>query len=336
VGPQILEIDKLEDRRMRRFEIDRCRPATIERCFPTRHADAPAVARFQSWETPLGHRSDEIVAVEHREIEKFLGDFDADGMQTDVFRSGAAIPIAIKSSHRIATTAAQFGTKNVGWHGDMLPKERRFPNRRLFIGATPLKDVRRFVNRRSLFHQFRAMETGNPGEQIITYWLCPAEPARRQLAAMIRDLAARFAAPVFEPHVTLYVTSTDREDPNKVLAEVRSRQREYRLPIRGLDYSDKFTKTLFVEFAPDTGLARLSEDLRRASASPNDYELNPHLSLLYKDMDQETKRGLAVSIALPFTEMIFDSVKAVISPATISSREDVEAWRVVAERRLTE
>jgi 2'-5' RNA ligase len=155
------------------------------------------------------------------------------------------------------------------------------------------------------------------------------------LAAIIRNLAERFDAPVFEPHVTLYVTSTDRENPNQVLMDAFSQCHEYRLAIRGLDYSDKFTKTFFVQFAPDPDLARLSQDLQRASASPTDYELNPHLSLLYKTIDQETKRGLAASIALPFTDVIFDHVKAVITPATISSPKDVEAWRVVGERRLT-
>jgi 2'-5' RNA ligase len=214
----------------------------------------------------------------------------------------------------------------------MLPKERRFPNRRLFCCSVAPKSIPRFVNRRSLFHQFIAMDTG---EQIITYWLCPAEPAREKLSAIIRDLATRFDAPVFEPHVTLDATNTDRQNPKKVLTDVMSQRQKYRLSIRGLDYSDEFTKTLFVQFAPDPDLARLTKDLRRASASPSDYELNPHLSLLYKDMDTETKRGLAVSIALPFTEVIFDSAKAVIIPATISSRKDVEAWRVVAERRLT-
>jgi cyclic phosphodiesterase-like protein len=179
------------------------------------------------------------------------------------------------------------------------------------------------------------METGNPGDQIVSYWLCPAEPAREKLSAIIRELATRFDAPIFEPHVTLYVTDPDRGNPNTVLTNVMSRRLKYRLSIRGLDYSDEFTKTLFIQFSPDPDLARLREDLQRASASPTDYELNPHLSLLYKDIDTETKRGLAVSIALPFPEVIFDSAKAVICPATINSRKDVEAWRVVAERRLS-
>jgi 2'-5' RNA ligase len=173
------------------------------------------------------------------------------------------------------------------------------------------------------------------GAQIITYWLCPAEPERTHFAAIIGELAARFDAPVFEPHVTIYVTSADRENPDAVLDQVVNRQRTFRLYLRGLDYSDKFTKTLFVQFGPDTELAQLSEDLRRASVSRSDYQLNPHLSLIYKDIDDETKRRLAASITLPFTDAIFDSVKAVLSPAEIKSRQEVEAWRVIAERTLT-
>jgi 2'-5' RNA ligase len=155
-----------------------------------------------------------------------------------------------------------------------------------------------------------------------------------QLSALIRELAQRFDAPVFEPHVTLYVSDAANENPHSVLAKVASGRGPYRLDIAQLSYSDKFTKTLFVQFAAHPDLTRFSEDLRRASASRNDYELNPHLSLIYKEMDAETKSRLASSIALPFKDVIFESVKAVISPATINSWADVEAWRVVAKRKV--
>ena len=173
-------------------------------------------------------------------------------------------------------------------------------------------------------------------EQIVTYWLCPAEPARDHFAAVIRELAARFDGPVFEPHVTLHVAKTEGENPGSVLETVAKGRQPYRLAVRGLDYSDEFTKTLFVQFAPDAEVARLSDEIRRASAPQNDYELNPHVSLIYKTMDDETKRQLASSLTLPFSEVVLDLVKAVLSPAEIKSREDVEAWRVIAETRLAE
>lgn len=53
-------------------------------------------------------------------------------------------------------------------------------------------------------------------------------------------------------------------------------------------------------------------------------------------MPDEAKVEIARSLVLPFNEIVFDCVKAVISPARIESREDVEAWRVVATQKLTE
>ena len=48
-------------------------------------------------------------------------------------------------------------------------------------------------------------------EQIITYWICPAAPARNQLASIIGGLARRLDAPVFEPHVTIYSADAANE-----------------------------------------------------------------------------------------------------------------------------
>jgi 2'-5' RNA ligase len=170
----------------------------------------------------------------------------------------------------------------------------------------------------------------------LAYWLIPAEPAGSYFNSLIRDLARRFDAPIFEPHVTLYVTESQNEDPGGLLRTTFRNIKPPRFSITTTNYSDEFTKTLFVEFRPDELLAELNRKLRAGSASQREYPLNPHLSLIYKTMSRDQKRDLAASITLPFTAVCFDSVKAVISPANIKSREDVEAWRVVATQRLSE
>jgi len=171
-------------------------------------------------------------------------------------------------------------------------------------------------------------------ETILAYWLIPAEPARSHFRSLIQDLARRFDAPVFEPHVTLYVTEPGNENPADVLKETLRNIKPPSLSIAAINYSDEFTKTLFVEFRPDESLDRLNGKLRAGSASQPEYQLNPHLSLIYKTMSPETKVPLAKSLRLPFDEVRFDSAKAVISPAKIESRADVEAWRVVAEENF--
>lgn len=171
-------------------------------------------------------------------------------------------------------------------------------------------------------------------DQILTYWLIPAEPALSWFRSLIDDLARRLDAPVFEPHVTLYVTKAADENPVGVIATAFANVEPPRLSIAGVDFSDEFTKTLFVQLQPDATLTRLSENLRATSISQLEYELNPHLSLIYKKMPPETKRQIVRSLNLSFTEVRFDSVKAVISPAKIEGPDDVESWRVVATRHL--
>ena len=114
---EILQVHELKHGGMRRFKIDGRGAAPLESGFPTRDADTPAVARFQSRKTPVGHRCDKIVPVEDREIEKLLCHFHANGMQADVLRPGAAISIAIKSGHRITATATQLSPENICGHG---------------------------------------------------------------------------------------------------------------------------------------------------------------------------------------------------------------------------
>jgi Cyclic phosphodiesterase-like protein len=173
--------------------------------------------------------------------------------------------------------------------------------------------------------------SADAANEILTYWLIPAEPARSHFRSFIQDLARRFDAPIFEPHLTLYVTEPGNENPADVLREAFRNIKPPSLSIAAVNYSDKFTKTLFVEFRPNEMLSGLNERLRADSTSQREYRLNPHLSLIYKTMPRETKAQLANSLRLPFDEVRFDTAKAVISPAKIELRADVEAWRIVAE-----
>ena len=65
---------------MGRFQIDRRGTAVIESGFPARNADTPTVAGFQTRKIPFGHRSDEIVPIEHGKIEKLPRHFYAHGV----------------------------------------------------------------------------------------------------------------------------------------------------------------------------------------------------------------------------------------------------------------
>jgi hypothetical protein len=81
-------------------------------------------------------------------------------------------------------------------------------------------------------------------------------------------------------------------------------------------------------------LQQLNQSIRTAARDFSDYQLNPHLSLLYQRMSIQERRVLARSIEIPFSELTFDSLKAVRCISPTRNRADVEAWRIVAEKPL--
>jgi 2'-5' RNA ligase len=169
---------------------------------------------------------------------------------------------------------------------------------------------------------------------VIAYWLIPAEPAHRFFQDLINDLARRYDAPVFEPHVTSYVGANRTDALETVLSKAAQDCEPIVLQALEVSHSDEFIKTLVVEFGPNTKLLPLNQVIRSAAQDSSDYDLKPHLSLLYKRMSVQTRRQLARLIEVPFSEVVFDSLKAVRCISPTQSRADVEVWRVVSEKVL--
>jgi hypothetical protein len=111
---------------VRGFKIDRRGAIAIQRTFPARDAHAPFIARLQSGEAPFRARRDQIVSIEHGEVEEFPRDFHADRMQPKIFRPGPTKAVAIKAGERIAATTFEFGSQDVSRHRAILTLETEF------------------------------------------------------------------------------------------------------------------------------------------------------------------------------------------------------------------
>jgi 2'-5' RNA ligase len=163
----------------------------------------------------------------------------------------------------------------------------------------------------------------------------PGEPARTFFQGLIEDLARRHDAPLFEPHVTIHVGTNHGDAAEKALSKPALECRSIKLKALGIDHSDEFIKTLYVQFAPNRKLRELNEIIHNAAQDSSQYELKPHLSLLYKKMPAVARSELADSINAPFSEVTFDALKAVRCISPTQKRADVEAWRVVGTTELS-
>src|SRR2546430_16115373 len=108
-----------------------------------------------------------------------------------------------------------------------------------------------------------ALARGQMTEKVhaIAYWLLPEAAAREVFLREIRRRARQFGAPLFEPHVTIFIAPENSGAPLEVLRELGPVDIE--LAIHSIRFSEQFTKTLFVQFERNSVLQQL--EIGRAS-----------------------------------------------------------------------
>jgi putative hydrolase of the HAD superfamily len=165
---------------------------------------------------------------------------------------------------------------------------------------------------------------------VIAYWLIPCGPAHSFFQRAINDLAERYDAPAFEPHVTIHVGPNHIDAAKNALSKAACECPPIIVKPVGIDQSEEFIKTLFVQFATNRKLQRLITMVRNAAGDSCRYKFNPHLSLLYKKIPSAVRAELAESLNVPFSEVMFDALQAVSCISPTQNRADVEGWRVIA------
>jgi len=162
----------------------------------------------------------------------------------------------------------------------------------------------------------------------IAYWLLPERAEREVFSREIRELAERFDAPLFEPHVTIFIAPENSRAPLEVLRELGPVDIE--LAIHSIRFSEQFTKTLFVQFERNSVLQQLGDAIWRTEGARNRYLIDPHLSLLYAKLPSKTKQRLADNIRLPFRKVGFTSICVMRCARPTTRAIEVEQWKLLA------
>src|SRR5260370_6801867 len=104
---------------------------------------------------------------------------------------------------------------------------------------------------------------------VFSYWLVPAEPAAAALRAEIAQLAERYDAVAFEPHVTLYSGSSDDREVADTIDFLRKSFRPLTLVPFVIAQSSRLTKTLYIRLELSDELAALADTIQASQRQPS-------------------------------------------------------------------
>lgn len=145
------------------------------------------------------------------------------------------------------------------------------------------------------------------------------------------ELARKLDGPIFEPHLTLGAGADSETTARAQLAKISATHRAIELRTLGIDFSARFTQTLFLRMGGSEEL----EGLRDALANAGDgADFEPHISLLYAKIPSEIQAAECGRMEIPLATIRFDALRAISFRDPVETRGDVEDWRTIAEANL--
>lgn len=150
------------------------------------------------------------------------------------------------------------------------------------------------------------------------------------LFKIIKDLAKKYDAPIFIPHITAYgLLDIELNTLDEKILGIIQDLSPFFIEKNKLDFSDNLWKTLFVDILPNTHLEKINKHLTLQFSDLFQYEFLPHISLIYKNMGSTVKHLLAENLEIKKNFRI-------IGLGIQQFSENIEEWEVVREYKFNE
>jgi 2'-5' RNA ligase len=165
--------------------------------------------------------------------------------------------------------------------------------------------------------------------EVYSVWLMPEPVWQRTFTGAVRDLAARFGTPVFEPHLTLIGGRPfDRAELERKVAAALQGVAPIAQPIRDVVTGDSFFRSFYALFAAEGALLDLKHRVDRAVLGTEARDFMPHVSLLYGSVEPKAKAAAAAEYraAVAGLDVRFERVEIVRSGDEVP----IEQWQSVA------
>jgi hypothetical protein len=166
------------------------------------------------------------------------------------------------------------------------------------------------------------------------FWMYLSAKDNKKLLPTIQDLSNDYVnGDVFIPHISIYeaITTTYKEAAEAIDKSLKGFD-EFEVQADGIDFEEKWSKTLFIKIKPHPVLTKIST--RLGNFFGKIYNLDPHISLMYKSGLQESRKA---QIAQNIT---FSTVYKIVGGGLIDPNmkgknwHDYARWTMVYQKPL--
>ncbi len=164
-------------------------------------------------------------------------------------------------------------------------------------------------------------------KQLLAVWLVPQNEDKEYLQNIVNDLAVKYNAPKFIPHLTILGdTIIELRDLKNAIDKTFLNIKPIKISLTKISQSEIYFKTLFAEFEKDYLLTKIFSDLEKNLPEKTEYIFKPHISLLYKNLTVKERVKLTKEINI---KRGFTIDKVVINAPKNGDKDflDIEGWQ---------
>ena len=156
---------------------------------------------------------------------------------------------------------------------------------------------------------------------MFSIWVEPITTDAKYLLQIICNLGKKYGSPIFDPHITVYSGVQSISAAKSAIRNCKD-MKKFAVNVTDLAFSNNLWKTVFINVEKNQKLKQIHDSIKKNTPQRSQYELNPHLSLIYKKMTVSKKQEIIDSLRIK-RKFTFDKI------TIIASSKNVEKWKVI-------
>lgn len=177
-------------------------------------------------------------------------------------------------------------------------------------------------------------------KSVISIWLIPAQKDIRRLRLVMDSLSKAYDTPNFLPHITVYSAAIPQSHADlvrKAAKESVTNLTPCTVTVTGIGISEAYFQAVTLRLTLNSCLKKIYDALHKKLSSYGSYSFNPHLSLMYGELNEKTRTKIAKKLHQMVGEQItIGGIGIIIHKDFKLSRHNVSDWKFEPIRTTVE